>query len=479
MPPWTRGNLHHYAIIIVAILVSLWMSSLQGEFPSDDAFIHLRFARNFADTGELAFNPGEKSYSTTSPLWNVMVGLAARATGTAPAGLLHLSRILAAVLLALAALALYWLARIIHDRWIVLVPVLFVLDPYATATVHGGMEQPLFVLLGALGFILVQVGSRGSKLAGAGAAMALVLQYAARPEALAFVAAAGLFLSIRRQWSVLAVFSLVAIAMFIPLALTLQSNLGSIVPLSMLMKTHDASGWMPFTATDVLGRLIHLFGQVYAVPLALTAALLVFGAADRARTLASRSLLVLLLTGMLGGAYFAYLKENAVASRYFVNFVPFLIVALGGAFAELQARRWSAAAAGVLVLFMIAGNLAAAPRRTARGLQLEPERIEIGVWLRDNTPATASVWIYDIGYVGFYSERRIYDFNLVRTPDQGLATSLSKRQGLLDIAEAIRASGIEYLVWGTREIPDIPMEPAYQVKTPVAGRHRTIYRILY
>ncbi|HER43387.1 MAG TPA: hypothetical protein ENO08_02900, partial [Candidatus Eisenbacteria bacterium] len=40
----------------------------------DDTYIHLVYARNLAETGELSFNRGEPAYGATSPLW---VGLLA------------------------------------------------------------------------------------------------------------------------------------------------------------------------------------------------------------------------------------------------------------------------------------------------------------------------------------------------------------------------------------------------------------------
>lgn len=39
-----------------------------GPGVTDDTFIHLQYAANWADYGELAFNKGEPSYGVTSPL---------------------------------------------------------------------------------------------------------------------------------------------------------------------------------------------------------------------------------------------------------------------------------------------------------------------------------------------------------------------------------------------------------------------------
>ena len=41
----------------------------------DDTFIHLQYARNLAERGELAFNVGEPSLGMTSPVWILLLAL--------------------------------------------------------------------------------------------------------------------------------------------------------------------------------------------------------------------------------------------------------------------------------------------------------------------------------------------------------------------------------------------------------------------
>jgi len=466
------------AVVVLTFGLALWLASLQGAYPSDDALIHLRYAHNLAEHGELAFNPGEKSFSTTSPLWNVVVGLVARAAGTGKDAMLRLSQIVAVALLALAAAALTWLAREIHGRWLPLVAVLLVLDPYVTATVHGAMEQPLFLALGAAGLALVVRGERGSRPALIAAAVVFAAQYAARPEALAFVAAAGICLLLRRRWRSLLVFAIAVVVALIPVLLALERSLGSVVPLSMLMKTHDARGWLPFSAIGSARQVVRLWLQVYALPTLLVGGLLAFAVDRPRRPLLERNLLPLLVVVLLGLAYVGFLKERIVSSRYLVNFMPFAYVAAASILAAVKPPRLALLAGGGLAVYLVALNLLAAPRRVDRGLRLEPERIEIGTWLRENTPADAAVWVFDIGYIGYHAERRIYDFNLVDAPTYSTGTALKKRRGELDLAAAVSGAGIDYLVWGPRNPPDLPLERVYTVQHATAAGHRVIYRVL-
>ena len=40
-------------------------------YPLDDGWIHQVFARNLAETGQMAFNRGEPAAGSTAPLWTV------------------------------------------------------------------------------------------------------------------------------------------------------------------------------------------------------------------------------------------------------------------------------------------------------------------------------------------------------------------------------------------------------------------------
>ncbi len=42
-------------------------------FPLDDSFIHLQFARNFYEHGQMAFKPGVPSSGSTAPMYAVLI----------------------------------------------------------------------------------------------------------------------------------------------------------------------------------------------------------------------------------------------------------------------------------------------------------------------------------------------------------------------------------------------------------------------
>lgn len=62
---------------LVAVLFYLMLSALTFRvgFPLDDTWIHLTYARNFAEHGEWAFRIGEQSAGSTSPFWTFLLGI--------------------------------------------------------------------------------------------------------------------------------------------------------------------------------------------------------------------------------------------------------------------------------------------------------------------------------------------------------------------------------------------------------------------
>ena len=66
-----------FQILLVAttLLLYLGYSLHYGRlgFPLDDSWIHQTFARNLALYGQWAYNPGEISAGSTSPLWTILL----------------------------------------------------------------------------------------------------------------------------------------------------------------------------------------------------------------------------------------------------------------------------------------------------------------------------------------------------------------------------------------------------------------------
>ena len=63
------------ALIAVGFYLLVSSSIFRIGFPLDDAWIHLTYARNFAEHGEWAFRLGERSAGSTSPLWTALLSV--------------------------------------------------------------------------------------------------------------------------------------------------------------------------------------------------------------------------------------------------------------------------------------------------------------------------------------------------------------------------------------------------------------------
>ncbi|MFT3894087.1 MAG: hypothetical protein QM730_20850 [Anaerolineales bacterium] len=74
-------RLDHRLVIAVAALMAVGFyllfsaSVFRIGFPLDDSWIHLTYARNFAQHGEWAFRLGQRSAGSTSPLWTFLLSI--------------------------------------------------------------------------------------------------------------------------------------------------------------------------------------------------------------------------------------------------------------------------------------------------------------------------------------------------------------------------------------------------------------------
>jgi len=152
-PRADRARLLRLALA-VAVLAAGGLA-LRG-YVTDDTFIHLRYARNLVERGELAFNPGETTYGCSSPLW--VLGLALLMRLGAPA--LVAPWLLGALSALLALLILESLLHGLHLKpaWQAAVLLLAAADAWFLRWAWSGMETPLAT---ALPLLLLWPAGRG------------------------------------------------------------------------------------------------------------------------------------------------------------------------------------------------------------------------------------------------------------------------------------------------------------------------------
>lgn len=377
-----------------------------------------------------------------------------------------------------SSLALLMFTKVSYGKYLWLVPVLFLLDPYVTSVMSSAMEQCLFVFLGTIGLVLLIYGLKKSMWYVPLCVLFFAAQFTVRPEALAFFLVAVLYIVYSRRYALAVIFLFSAGIIMIPLLVFLKSLFGTMLPQSLLVKTADTRGHLPFTDLYTMKYFLKMALQVYAPPLVVVLVLYLWQFGTNVKKLITDNLLPVAIVTALFIAYLGFLKERAVSSRYLVNFTPFLLAIIAYMIESLNKPLVKRLATIAVIMIFIALNILSIPVRVSRGMRLEPPRIEVGRYLKENTPEEASVYVHDIGYIGFYSDRKIYDFNLIEAPRQNENIGLLKRKKNVDLCRLFRDCDIDYVVGGVPESCGIELELVYTTKSPHQKTEMCVFRIL-
>ena len=146
-------------VLIILGVVWILFPKDPGIFPLDDAYIHLNYIKNLAETGSLSFNPGELSTGTSSPLWVALIAPFYKLGFDPYWTVITLSF----VLLALIAHFTGLITRITTERlnfsnriqlWCPLVAsLLIILNGNLMWLSLSGMETMLFIMIGLLALL--------------------------------------------------------------------------------------------------------------------------------------------------------------------------------------------------------------------------------------------------------------------------------------------------------------------------------------
>lgn len=449
---------------LAVLAAGAWL--LRG-YTTDDTFIHLRYARHLIERGEFSFNPGERTYGATSPLWIFGLALLLK-LGAPPAAAAR------GLGLAAAALTLWLLDRLLARLglaapWRAAVVLLAAADAWFLRWGCSGMETPLAAAL--LLVLLLPAASGGApawtaarQLAwGAAAGLAALT----RPEFMLLGPLAWPWLFLRRGARPAAPLAAAAgwLAVLGPWLLHARIAFGRWTP-----GTAEAKSFAPTlepaalaaSAAQSLQQLAAVQGPLW---LALAGAILLWRLGARGGSPSPDRPppphgggLCLVVAGIVAtwtlalcGGY--AVKQVWVISRYLSPLAPALLAAMAAV-----ALRWRAAparraragdavlAAGALATLALNGWLLAArvaphARDFSRGVR--ECLLPLGQRLRDHTPPDASVAALDIGALGYASERRVVDLAGLVSPE---ILELGRREGFA----AMVASGL----WLDVAVPD-------------------------
>jgi hypothetical protein len=400
----------------------------------DDAHISLRYAVNLAAGHGLVYNPGERVFGASAPLYVLLLAAFAR-TGLAMPLLAGPAPLAWGKVLCIAAdtaTAWMWYGLLLREsgsRWPGrLFALFFGLSPFIIETTVSGMETSLVLFAMTLGMTLAMranatPGVKPSVDVKLGATVGLL--GLVRPDALVF---GGVLLAFyaawwrRVPWRAL----FVAAACLAPWYLFATHYYGSPIPNSVFAKVAAYNDHNPsysraaLTLWSSIGPYRNGFGAEtfkWVSSLLLIIGLLRLRAHPRLAVLPAAAL-----------AYLAFLiVPHTLLFRWYLPplLLPlYAIAALGtaprasGHQAPSPLLPFSPSPLLPVVLasawLALAGHTALWTARTAlraRHIQWAEDHIrrDIGVWLRENAPAHALVAAEPIGYIGYYSGRPILD----------------------------------------------------------------------
>lgn len=426
--PFTRTE--RWALVVALVVATVLCWPVRG-YLTDDTFIHLQYARRLAAGQGLVFNPGERVYGCTSPLWVVLIAdlVAVGLDGVLAARLLGLVSTLAAVAFFLQ-IARRVLRRPAARACAVLV---WSTHPWLLRWSLSGMETSLATALVLAGFAAFTEGDHwGARPVRTGALWSLAAL--ARPEAalLLFLWVLFLILDARERESVARLFWGVLPPLFIygTWLLFVRVYFGTFWPQTLAAKTAGAVG--PGLVWQHLWRQLLIVGASDGVLAAALVLALVFGARRvlKARRTWTEEFLPLSWVVSLPPLYVA--RGVTVISRYLVPVLP--ILALGAwraleawwapAEAELQGRAHPRLARAVWIavaLLAVAQNLVlyrgtVLPQVRTFTAAMEGSLVPWGRWFAEHTPSGTLIAVPDIGALGYYSERPILDLAGLITP---------------------------------------------------------------
>ena len=430
-----------------------------GRYGNDDAYITFRYADNLLAGNGLVYNVGERTLSTTTPLYALLLAGLGLIWRDLPA----VACVSSAVALVLAAALLAKLAWDRQQRGVGLVAaMLLALSPLLLLSF--GAETCLYVALTLAGFYTYDrsLGELAGQEAGMQfrsyrghlmlAATALAGAAMVRPDGVLAAATLGAYHLVRRRplpWRAVVLYTGLVCGWYAVLAL----YYGSPIPVTLLAKQQQ--GQMAISTRFAAG-FVALVREYARLPFFWLHGLLALLGLGRVVTRDRYWLPLMAWTGLYFGAY-----TLLGVSRYFWYYAPLLpalvVLAAEGVGVLARAVRRMAlgmreslrplakALAGALLLLVllppVIGLIAAVWRPEPR---LGVYR-EIGQWLMANTPPHASVGVLEVGIIGYYAQRHIVDFAGLIQPD--VARQLTTNSDYQDSATwAIQAYQPDYVV---------------------------------
>ena len=402
--------------IVLLIALAAWVSTVNFWYAYDDAFITYRFARNFASGAGLVYNPGEWHLGTTAPLYALVLGILGRLAG--PDTIPFFGALFSSLSMTLGGLALVAFG-VQHRAPLagVFAGMFWVTNPMMFVTWAG--EMPVQMALILWGFVAYR--AERPQIAAAILACAALT----RPDGL--LAAAVVFgydVVMRRRilWRAWLVFA----AVVAPFAIATWVVYGSPLPgtLSAKLAQRDSGYWptyfgkglrawfKAFLLASVDGPRFEFFSiDPGTLSFWVTVGVLaIAGYRFWALPLVWILLFVMIYRTMKVPFYHWYAAPALVGLSIVTGAGLAALLSLARRVIPLKRAEGFVLVTAGAALVVLAGYpyLRALPE-TSKEHPAIGVYVAAGRWLHDHTPPNASVGYYEIGFLGYYSDRLIVD----------------------------------------------------------------------
>ena len=442
---------HEFSLIVliaIALLLRLlWIA--YTDFTYEDAFITFRYARQIAEGNGFVYNPGERVYGTTTPLFTLLLTgwlLIPGAEAVTGARLLGLVSAIGTLIL-----LLWTLRRIGTTQFQQLLLIIFIgFSSKFWIMDTGGMEMPLVIfLLSASWYAYVK-----KKWGWTGVLSGLLLW--TRVDLVLWPIVVCLIEILSNRKNALKIAWPTALV-YLPWVIFSALYFGSPMPHTITAK------WVAYTQLNQDPYLSHLFvfvkwlnplqipGQLEVVGILIAFCVVGIAAWQASRIYKQKQLAVLPLFVFLETIKIV-LSRATIFSRYFAPamWAVLILFSLGLGSLLIQLRPvgsrslfWrSFWALAFLTLFLGLGFRSAERTRITQLYRNEGALKPAGLWLREHSDPGARIQLEPLGYIGYYSERIMID-------EVGLVTPQMvelKSQGVLDLDQYLELFQPDYVL---------------------------------
>jgi hypothetical protein len=459
-----------YWILLYVLFVGIAIFIAFPNQAYDDPFISYRYAFNLSHGYGLVYNIGEKSMSTTSPLFVLILTMISPICSDIPkvANLIGAFSVAAAGIL-LWDLAITWKSPI--TGWLAL----FILPTFPLMISTLGSETPLYVAFCLAAFAFYA--RHKFSLCAVMASLATLIRLDG--ALLLILLAVGYIYTVRHSisWKI----GLLILGIILPWFLFAWYYYGSPVPLTLVAKQHQGSmaiseRFAPGLVTILRGYTNNYFFQIEIV-LAILGFLSLFMCCHQWILFIAWQILYFCSYSILGvSRYFWYYAPLVPGFITLVGQGLSAIPQIGVSIIEKVKLQTFPYRKLISTLIILLGTILFISQvKQLNGLRKVPDSRypiyrEAGEWLNTNTPEDASVGTLEVGIIGYFSQRTMIDFAGLIQPD--IADQLTPTTTYSDAAYwAIEHYRPDYLVFLEGTFPTLEMNL-------VAEQCKVVHRIL-